>query len=280
MKKSAPAKINLFLKVLGVRPDGYHEISTIMQAVDLHDDVEVREAGVTNVTFDSAFGEPTRPDLVETAIEAMQKRLDILSAFEAHVLKAIPIGSGLGGGSSDAAAAITAVNELTGGRFTTSELTEIASEIGADVAFFLQGGTAIAHGKGDAIEPLLCPQTLWWVIAMSGDGLETAEAYRHFDEMGAASTPETPEKLVSALAVGDVGAIGLGLHNDLEVAAFDLRPELADLKSDLFALGAMGAVMSGSGAAIVALCSGPEAADSFAARLEGRVGFLRVARSS
>lgn len=279
MKKRAPAKINLFLKVLGGRPDGYHEVSTIMQAVDLHDEVEVSVAGVTTVTFDSAFGEPTRPDLVERAIEAMEKRLDTLSAFEAHVLKAIPMGSGLGGGSSDAAAAIAAVNELTGGRLTAPELTEVAAGIGADVAFFLQGGTAMAHGKGDAIEPLLCPQTLWWVIAMSDDGLKTAEVYRRYDEMAPASTPETPEKFVIALAAGDVGAIGLCLHNDLEVAAFDLRPELADLKSDLVALGAVGAVMSGSGAAVAALCSGPEAADSVAARLEGRVGFVRTARS-
>lgn len=280
MKVRAPAKINLFLKVLGGRPDGFHEVSTIMQAVDLYDEVEVSAATLTKVTFNSAFGEPTRPDLVERAIEAMQARLKTSSEFEAHVLKAIPMGSGLGGGSSDAAAAITAVNELAGGRLTAPELTEVAAGIGADVAFFLEGGTVMARGRGDVIEPLLCPQTLWWVIAMSDDGLKTDEVYRRYDEMEAASTPETPEKLVGALAAGDVDAIAPCLHNDLEVAAFDLRPELADLKSDLVALGALGAVMSGSGAAIAALCAGAEAADSFAARLEGRVGFLRVARSS
>lgn len=280
MKKRAPAKINLFLKVLGVRPDGYHEVSTIMQAVDLYDQVEVSAATLTNVTFKSSFGEPTRPDLVERAIEAMRARLKTSSKFEARVIKAIPMGSGLGGGSSDAASAIAAVNELTGGRLTGPELAEVAIGIGADVAFFLEGGTVMARGRGDVMEPLLCPQTLWWVIAMSDDGLSTADVYRRYDEIEVASTLATPEKLVSALANGDAAAIGPCLHNDLEVAAFDLRPELEDLKSDLVAFGAVGAVMSGSGAAIAALSSGPEAAESLAARLEGRAGFVRVARSS
>lgn len=279
MKKRAPAKINLFLRVLGRRPDGYHEVSTIMQTVDLCDEVEIQAAAITSVTFDSEFGEPTRPDLVERAIDAMRSRLPSPQAFEAHVLKRIPMGSGLGGGSSDAAAAITAVNQLTGAPLTAAALADIASAIGADVAFFLQGGTAIARGKGDDVEQLGCPQPLWWVIAMSDEGLSTADVYRRYDEMNSPSGPEKPEKLVEALGAGDVGAIGSCLHNDLEVAAFDLRPELAGLKSDLLALGAAGAVMTGSGAAVVALVTGPEVAGSIAARLEGRVGFVRVAKT-
>jgi 4-diphosphocytidyl-2-C-methyl-D-erythritol kinase len=216
---------------------------------------------------------------VERAIEAMRSRLGLPQAFEAHVLKAIPMGAGLGGGSSDAAAAIMAVNELYGPPLTTLELAEVAAGLGADVAFFLQGGTAIARGRGEVIEPLLCPQTLWWVIAMPDEGLSTAGVYQRYDEMAPAPTPQTLEKLITALAAGDINAIGRHLHNDLEVAAFDLRPELADLKSDLLTLGATGAVMTGSGSALAALCPNPEAAESLADRLEAQASFIRVTGS-
>lgn len=279
MKKRAPAKINLFLKVLGPIPGGYHEIQTIIQAIDLCDEVEVGPAPATTVTFDSVFGEPARPDLVERAIEAMQKRLGTASSFEAHVLKAIPMGSGLGGGSSDAAATIAAVNELSGDPLLIPELTEVAAGLGADVAFFLHGGTAMARGRGEVIEPIQCPETLWWVIVMPEDGLSTADVYRRYDEMVPALTPETPNELVAALAAGDTTAIGSCLHNDLELPAFDLRPELADLKSDLLTLGALGAVMTGSGSALAALCPTPQAAASIAQQLEGRTSFIQIAGS-
>lgn len=254
------AKVNLALCVRERRQDGYHELETVMQTVDLADELSMQAAPSTSVSIAWAAGLagalPASPDLVERALSLVR---DAAGRGEAavRVVKRIPMGAGLGGGSADAAAALVGMQALLGEGLRAGIAAEIALRLGSDVPFAMRGGTAVARGRGEALTPVGTGRDLWWVLGIPPFRLGTAEVYRRYDEIAGhrapAGEPETGS-LVAALESEDPGEVARWLSNDLEVAAFDLAPSLSGLKEAVARAGALGAVMSGSGSAIAGLC--------------------------
>ncbi|MGQ0679661.1 MAG: 4-(cytidine 5'-diphospho)-2-C-methyl-D-erythritol kinase [Actinomycetota bacterium] len=259
MKAVGRAKVNLRLSILGRRPDGYHELESVMQSIDLADDVELEPAARSEVSIVWAPGLagpiPAQPDIVERTLAAV--RPPGPERVRVTVTKRIPIGAGLGGASADAAAALLGLERMQWQDPLAPLKTEqIAGQLGADVPFCLRGGLALAKGIGEQLEDLACPRVLWWVVGVPEADLATVSVYRRFDELAgeALERSGTTEGLILALAAGDLQSVAANLSNDLELAAFDLMPELAGLKVGMANSGALAALMTGSGSAIIGLC--------------------------
>ena len=274
VEMSAPAKVNVFLRVAGVRDDGYHEIESVMQTVSLFDRLVMNRAPVTKVSFETKDPAPEPPDLIEKTLGVFNQMVGGTQGAEVIVDKQIPIGAGLGGGSSDAAAALVGIGRMMGGLTPPKLLSEIAAQVGSDVPFFLKGGTALVSGRGEIVKSLPSFDSCW-VIGVPDFLMSTEEVYAAFDRFGSSQGPSLQEFL-DALATGEVGAL---LHNDLEVAAFDLQPELRDLKEEMRGAGALGAVMTGSGSAIVGLCRDEEHAKAVSKTVSQDFERVVIARS-
>lgn len=288
MKAIARAKINLLLRVVQTRPDGYHEIESVMQSIELADQLTFSASSADAVEFRASdpgddFVAPEPPDLVQTALSAARSRLGQLKPQRVDVSKAIPVGAGLGGGSADAAATLLMADELTGRGMTAPEIMSLASQIGADVPFALQGGTAEARGIGEKVSALACPMTMWWVIGLGHQPLITADVYRKFDQVGSPSGRMSEQrwgKLVHALRTEDLPAVAEHMTNDLEPAAFSLMPALSEAKQALLDAGAIGAVMCGSGSAVGGLFGSEQDAKAAAGRVGGAFRQVVVTRSA
>ncbi|MGH2767570.1 MAG: 4-(cytidine 5'-diphospho)-2-C-methyl-D-erythritol kinase [Actinomycetota bacterium] len=279
----ARAKVNLWLSVRGRRPDGYHEIESVMQSIDIADRLEMRRASVTRVDFrwmgSGAPTEPERPDLVERAICIFARRTGAPWGAEVSVTKMIPLASGLAGGSADAAAALLGANALADHPLPAEELAGLAAEVGSDVPFTLRGGIALAGGRGERLRALDCRGRLWWAAAVSDFPLETTRVYRRHDSFGQVGD-RSVESLVRAVATGSPERIAPLLRNDLEAAACDLEPSLGPLKSAIVEAGALGAVMSGSGPTLLGLCRDEVHARQVAGRLAPLFARVEVAPST
>lgn len=297
-----PAKINLFLRVGGVRPDGYHDLVTVFQTISIHDTVtaELAVAGASahpasrrfmELRFTAEAGAEVPRDgdnLAVRAARVLMERLGIGTAERGSVpsppvtalnlVKRIPVAAGMAGGSADAAAALLALNRLWQADLDRDELRELGATLGADVPFCIAGGTALATGTGTATAQVLTRGTYHWVVGVNEQPLSTPEVYRAFDEVGVASTVE-PDAVLQALRTGDAEALGAALHNDLEVAACHLLPELEAKRSAMLAAGALGAVVSGSGPTLVALASSAQHAVRMAAALQGTFDRVEIALS-
>lgn len=297
-----PAKVNLFLAVRGVRADAFHELVSIMQTISLRDSVVASMAGdpaflhpatrrLLRVEFshDGTAGVPTGTDnLVVRAANALLERLtgscgtppDSAHALVTHVHldKRIPVAAGMAGGSADAAAALIALNALWDGGLEKEELREVAAELGADVPFCVTGGTALATGTGTATAQVLCRGTFHWVVGMSDEPLSTPQVYRSFDEVGT-PTEKEPDVVLHALRTGDVEVLGSALHNDLETAAFHLRPSLREARDAMLEAGALGAIVSGSGPTVIALAEDKAVATQVQAAVAGHFDRCEVASS-
>lgn len=273
----APAKINLHLGVGAPREDGFHPLVTVYQAVGLYDDVTAREApdwslgvGLPDWMDDDAV--PLNgANIVDRAADLLAAHHGVERTGELHIAKAIPVAGGMAGGSADAAAALVALDRLWGSGTSDDDLLELAARLGSDVPFALLGGTALGTGHGELVTPVQDRGTWWWVVVPSDTGLSTPEVYRHFDRMfpDAPSQPVPADALLSAIAAGDAWALADALHNDLEAAAIDLRPELGRLIEQGEEAGALRGLVSGSGPTCVFLCGSADHARSMAADLAG-----------
>jgi 4-diphosphocytidyl-2-C-methyl-D-erythritol kinase len=249
----AHAKVNLDLRVLGTRPDGFHELRTVFQAIELHDTLlSVERRGPFTVKC-RLPGVPLDEDnLVWRAAAGLWKALgrsgpprDVAVTID----KQIPIQAGLGGGSADAAAALLALARLWGGA-SVATLREVGTAIGADVAFFLSGGTALGLGLGEEIYPLVDLPPHWIVIVRPPFGVSTAEAYSWYDDDRAAGLKETRELQMLPVPWPTRAA---QMINDLEPPVLRRHPEIMLLKSALREAGAVASAMSGSGSAVFGL---------------------------
>jgi 4-diphosphocytidyl-2-C-methyl-D-erythritol kinase len=255
------AKINLRLEILGKRPDGYHELRTIFQTVSLHDDLKLRRnkrPGISlRVEGNTALSnEPVEKNLVYRAVQALQQDLKHPGGIEIELKKKIPAGRGLGGGSSDAAAAIIGYLRLTGKKVATERLMEIGASLGADVPFFLQGGRALGIGRGDEIYPLPDMERQSILVVSPADiHVRTPDAYRWLDAPELTKTAENP-KLWRFCALA-WSLQGSGLLNDFEGAVFQHYPRLAEIKRDLLQKGAAEALLAGSGSAVIGVFPSP-----------------------
>ena len=266
-----PAKVNLRLGVGALRADGYHELHTVFHAVALFDEVEASESDALSLTIEGTGVSllPTdRGNLAWRAAELLAAVAGVRPAARLHLRKSIPVAGGLAGGSADAAGTLLACARLWG---VSEDLPALAARLGSDVAFSLLGGTAIGTGRGEQLVPVPIHPELHWVLATADYGISTAAAYAQLDALRAAhAAPEPigpPDALLAALAAGDPTGAGLVLANDLQPAAFAIRPELRRGYDLGLAVGALGAVVSGSGPTLAFLCSDAEHAAHLAAVL-------------
>jgi len=192
--------------------------------------------------------------------------------------KGIPVAGGMAGGSADAAAALVGLNRLWGTSLQRDALRTLAAELGSDVPFCVVGGTALATGRGTQLAQVLCRGTFSWVVCTSAEPLATAEVYRAWDRTCEPNEME-PDAVLAALRQQDPAALGAALHNDLQAAAFSLRPELGEAHTALLDAGALGAVLSGSGPTLLALCESDAAAARVAEAVQPRFAGTFAAHS-
>lgn len=251
-----PAKVNLQLSVGLERSDGYHDLVTVFQAVGLYDDVTASRVpaghGVEVVVEGEGAGRlPTdERNLAARAARAVAERAGLPADVRLHLRKGIPVAGGMAGGSADAAGALVACDALWDTGLDAATLADLGADLGADVPFALVGGTAVGIGTGTRLTPALARGRFHWVLALADSGLPTAEVYAALDRLREDSYPLEPrveERLMAALRSGDPALLGDALHNDLQAAALALRPSLRFTLEVGLELGALGAVVSGSG---------------------------------
>ena len=280
LRARASAKINLHLGVGGLRDDGFHELHTVYQAISIHDDLTATAgAGWSLATraqdhIDAADLPAPADDIVTRAALLLATRHGVAADADVLVEKAIPVAGGMAGGSADAAAALVLLDRLWKLDLPQHELMELAAELGSDVPFALHGGTALGTGRGEEVAAVPDRGTWWWVVVPSREGLSTPAVYRRFDELfpDAATAPPRGDALLAALATGDPHALARTLHNDLQEAAFDLRPDLRGLVERGEREGALRGMVSGSGPTCVFLCESEAHAEAVASGLSAAGG--------
>jgi 4-diphosphocytidyl-2-C-methyl-D-erythritol kinase len=244
-----PAKVNLHLRVLAKRPDGYHSIETVFHTIGLWD--EIRLALSPRFRF-SAAGLPTPAGGANLCVRAYRLLKDTTGTdreASLKLVKRIPTGAGLGGGSADAAACLAGLNRLWNLKLDRGRLAALANRLGSDVSFFLSGGAAVGRGRGEKLSPLVSHLAAWAVVLKPGFGIPTALAYAELDRArrGPASGPS-----VDAVARGlRTGSLPLRIHNDFEPVAQRLHPLVRRLIVFLGNAGASPAFLTGSGSAVV-----------------------------
>jgi 4-diphosphocytidyl-2-C-methyl-D-erythritol kinase len=259
------AKINLRLHILGKRADGYHELRTIFQSVSLHDELRLRATSRTGIALtirgsEALSREPSRENLVYRAVEALRHEMKIRTGVEIELHKKIPAGRGLGGGSSDAAAALLGYLRLTGRKLPEARLLEIAASLGADVPFFLLGGRAMGIGRGDEIYPLPdTPKKYVLIVSPPDIQVPTPEAYRWVKAraLRATLTKGTVNPTLWKFCALCWSTHGDGLSNDFEWAVFRRHPRLDRIKRVLLQRGASEASLAGSGSAVFGVFPSP-----------------------
>ena len=266
------AKINLRLDVLGKRADGFHELRTIFQTISLHDELRLRESRGVGISLridgnKNLSNEPPEKNLAYRAVDALRKELKIRSGVEIDLKKTIPAGRGLGGGSSDAAAALLGYLRLTRKKVAAARLMEIAASLGADVPFFLLGGRALGVNKGDEIYPLADVGKLALLVVSPGDiQVPTPDAYKWLKAKPLAANSRGRRDSLTKLALNRklwefcalcLSAQGSGLSNDFEGPVFRRHPILGKIKRELLHSGAAEASLAGSGSAVFGVFPSP-----------------------
>ena len=285
---AAPAKVNLFLEVLGRRADGYHELETLMVPIDRYDTLRFTPQAGLQLTLacDTAAidgrvetSTPSLPsaaceqlptgdeNLVLKAVRRLRDRAGIEMGGHLHLTKRIPLAAGLAGGSSDAAAALAAANQAWRLDWPHERLAEIAAEIGSDVPFFLARGAAVCRGRGERIERCGTLGTLHFVVVKPPAGLSTAAVFKACQP---ASQPHGVEQLLVALRRGRLAEAGALFHNRLQSAARSISPWIDRLAMEFARLPVLGHQMSGSGTSYFGLCASATLARRVAARLRSQ----------
>jgi 4-diphosphocytidyl-2-C-methyl-D-erythritol kinase len=258
VKIEAPAKVNLFFEILRKRADGYHEIRSLMQPICLCDTLWI-EAGSKGPEIHC----PNHPELenesnlVLRAIHLMEKELDRTLPFSVRLIKKIPIGGGLGGGSSDAAAVLTGLNQWLGEPIKRERMPTIAAQVGSDVPFFLSKQTALALGRGEQIEPWPGFPSWWYILIYPGFSISTAWAYSQVKFP--LTRGEKTINIERLKAVKDIRGIDR-LKNDLEEIVTPFFPIIEKIKKALLGQGCVHALMSGSGSTVFGIWETKESA--------------------
>ncbi|HYS22803.1 MAG TPA: 4-(cytidine 5'-diphospho)-2-C-methyl-D-erythritol kinase [Candidatus Eisenbacteria bacterium] len=257
------AKINLRLDVLGKRADGFHELRTIFQTISLHDELLLRASRSEGITLTiegnrPLSAEPVEKNLVYRAVDALRRELRIHGGVELQLKKTIPAGRGLGGGSSDAAAALLGYLRLTRKKLAAARLMEIAASLGADVPFFLWGGRALGVNKGDEIYPLPDIAKLHILVVSPKEiHVPTPDAYRWLKAKALRLTKSAVNPKLWEFCALCWSAQGSGLSNDFEGSVFRRHPRLGRIKRELLQRGATEASLAGSGSAVFGIFPSP-----------------------
>jgi len=269
VREPAPAKVNVFLRVLGRRPDGFHDVETLVQPITLADGVEASEAEglLVAVAGPEAAGVPTgEENLAARAARALAETAGVPASARLLIAKQVPVGAGLGGGSADAAAALRALNDLWGCGLPAEDLAAVGARVGSDVPALVLGGPVLATGRGTRVQRVSVART-WWAVLPLGFQVPVADAYAWWDEDG--ETGPEPESLLGALRAGMVEAAAPLVFNDLEDPVTRRHPQVAEGRERLLEAGALAALMSGSGPTVVGLCRDGRHAEEVAAAVGG-----------
>ncbi len=278
LEKHSFCKVNLLLNILGKRPDGFHELETVMQPVALHDVLAFQRGG-TGLHLEC--NDPQLPvngkNLVYAAAEQFLKTAHIDEGVRIHLEKRLPIAAGLGGGSGNAATTLLACNELFGQPLDDKALHALAAGLGSDVPFFLQSGPALATGRGEFIAPLAPFPALagrWLVLAHPGFGVSTAWAYERLAQYPKAlhGQPGRAQQLITLLQTSDAATAGKSFYNSLEAPVLRKYPLLELFQEFFRAQGAEAALMSGSGSSTFALARSQASAEDLVERFKTHFG--------
>ncbi len=258
---NAYAKVNLTLDVGAERPDGYHEIESVMHTVALHDAITLREAGsgVEVIVKDGASVPADHRNLVARTAQMLRETFGVDRAVQIELTKRIPVAAGLGGGSSDAAVTLLGLVQLWKLRLDGRELLGLATKLGADVPFFLEGGGAVARGKGERLTHLPPLPTTWMVLARPRVEISTAWAYRQLPSGGPAARPNTVA-MIDAVKREDVRQVGRLVLNVFESVIAGAHPVIREIKARILSGEAYGASMTGTGPTVFGLMANEAAA--------------------
>jgi 4-diphosphocytidyl-2-C-methyl-D-erythritol kinase len=278
LEKKSPCKVNLLLNVLGQRPDGFHELETVLHPVKLFDEMHFERGGNgIRLTCDEPALPVDSKNLVYRAADAFLKPHNFHTGVRIRLQKKIPLAAGLGGGSGNGATTLLALNELLDQPLSTAKLNELAVALGSDVPFFLQSKPALATGRGEKIQPLDFFPALRdkaFLLIHPGFGIATTWAYQSLARFPAAlnGQPGRAEKLVTLLQAKDLRAAGGEFYNALEAPAFEKFPVLKLYQEFLRANGALAALMSGSGSTTFAITESVAAAESLMEKFKLKFG--------
>ncbi|WP_294960662.1 4-(cytidine 5'-diphospho)-2-C-methyl-D-erythritol kinase [uncultured Fibrobacter sp.] len=280
MKEYAPSKINLFLDVIRKREDGYHDLGTLFQTVDVGDTVsaEARGDGVVTLEYSVPQDYPKESDLVYRAALALKEfaKKESLGA-DLFLEKVMPLGAGLGGGSADAAATLRLLNRLWDLNYEPAVLEGIGAKLGADVPFLVRGGSAFAEGIGERltfIEPLDLPEGTVLLIATPHDAVPTKDAYAGVPKSG----PDRWERYKEQAQSRDAVLRPSALFNAFETSVFPKHPLVASMKAKMLELGASAALMSGSGASVFGIFADKATAEAAATALKPDSRYLALTK--
>jgi len=275
----SPAKVNLFLEIGGRREDGYHDLVTVFQALDerASDLVEIAVADTLSVICLPDIGVSMNDNIVTRALVRLGDVVGRKPEFAVTIRKHLPAAAGLGGASSNAAAALVGACILWGIEPASTDVLGVARELGADVPFFIEGGTALYGGRGDVLTKRLPTPALALVLVNPGEPVSTAIAYATFDRR-LRSAPANPSALLHELAEGDVGGIARSLGNNLGEVAVEIAPSVgAALAFVQSAPGVLRAIVAGSGSTVFGICESEAAAGRVASEAARREGWWAVA---
>lgn len=248
MECRACAKLNLYLDITGILPDGYHALCSVMQSIDLYDTVKVGLADTVHLTVDKRYIPTDERNTAFKAAKAFFNATGINGGAEISIRKIIPVGAGMAGGSADAAAVLNLLNILYGMPLSNEELSAVALKVGADVPFCLEGGTMLAEGKGEKLTRLPRLAKCFFVVVKPDFSVSSKEAYGMFDEQGGDCPPV--DGIIEGLKKRNIRDICAAMGNDLERCIASSHPEINDIKNKLCSMGAIGAMMTGSGSAV------------------------------
>jgi 4-diphosphocytidyl-2-C-methyl-D-erythritol kinase len=276
--KKSPCKINLILNILGKRADGFHELETVMQPVNLCDEMAFERAGTGLQLTCSNTDLPTdSKNLVHRAATAFLAAAKISDGVKIHLQKNLPLAGGIGSGSANAAVTFTALNELFGSPLPPEKLHKLAAELGSDVPFFLHDKPALATGRGEKVQPLENFPALRgkaFFLVHPGFGISTPWSYQNLARFPEALNGQAgrAETLISKLQAGDLPAAAGSFYNSLEAPAFDKFPVLQLYKEFLREHGALAALMSGSGSTTFAIAENLSVAEALAEKFKSQFG--------
>lgn len=282
IRLDAHAKINLSLDVLERQSDGYHKLKMIMQEIDLKDRISIKVLSGNDARINLKSNETRLPtdetNIVYRAASLIYEEFDINKNIEIYIEKNIPISAGLAGGSTDAAATLKGLNKLLDLKLTRRELMDLGLKLGADVPFCLLGGTALSEGIGEILTPLRAFSDKLILLANPGVGVSTANVYKRLDLENLDERPDI-DKIISSIESGDLLKLSKDMKNVLESVTIEVYPQIEKIKVQMINCGALGSLMSGSGATVFGIFDDEKKLKECRDKLKGQVETVITTRT-